>query len=82
MGRHEKRLAKLREATRTFPWSELVTLLDQLGFKRFEREGSRVVFEHEQTRVSIHLHKPHPENHIKGGALKSVRQTLKQEGYL
>ena len=30
----------------------------------------------------IRLHKPHPENHLKGGALKAVRQALKQEGYL
>lgn len=82
MGKHEKRLEKLRGAAKIFPWSELVTLLNQLGFKSFEREGSRIVFEHDKTGVGIHLHKPHPENYIKGGALKSVRQTLKQEGYL
>jgi len=30
----------------------------------------------------LHLHKPHPENIIKGGALKAVKLHLKQEGYL
>ncbi|TCB21476.1 toxin-antitoxin system protein HicA [Acinetobacter sp. ANC 5045] len=28
------------------------------------------------------LHRPHPENEIKGGALKAVKQALKQEGFL
>lgn len=82
MGKQDKRLEKLREATKTFPWTDLVALLEQLGFKLYERAGSRVVFEHTETGVAIHLHKPHPENYLKGGALKSVRQVLKQEGYL
>jgi S-adenosylmethionine:tRNA-ribosyltransferase-isomerase (queuine synthetase) len=30
----------------------------------------------------ILLHRPHPENEIKGGALKAVKQALKQEGFL
>lgn len=82
MSKQDKRLAKLREATKTFPWNELVALLTQLGFNLYERAGSRVVFEHQISKVSIYLHKPHPENYLKGGALKSVRQVLKQEGYL
>lgn len=82
MGRNDKRLAKLRDANKTFSWSELVSLLEHLGFKLYERAGSRVVFEHLEKGVSIHLHKPHPENYLKGGALKSVRQILKQEKFL
>lgn len=82
MGKHEKRLAKLQEASKTFPWTELVALLEQLGFKMYERAGSRVLFEHETSGLIIYLHKPHPENYLKGGALKSVRQVLKQEGFL
>ena len=35
-----------------------------------------------KTEHMILLHRPHPENEIKGGALKSVKQALKQEGFL
>lgn len=49
MVKQDKRLSKLRNAAKTFPWSELVSLLTQLGFLLHERAGSRVVFEHEQT---------------------------------
>lgn len=82
MGRHEKLLARLGTANNTFPWSDLVTLLAQLGYDMQEKERSRVRFYNTITRHMIRLHKPHPENAIKGGALKAVRQALKQEGYL
>jgi len=82
MGKHEKRLANLRDAHATYPWTELVSLLTHLGYQMQERAGSRVRFYNSVTGSMIRLHKPHPENHLKGGALKAVRQALKQEGYL
>ncbi len=82
MGKHEKQLAKLSAAKKTFPWSGLVAVLTQLGYEMQEKEGSRVRFYNAATGHMIRLHKPHPENTIKGGALKAVRQALKQEGYL
>lgn len=47
-----------------------------------EKAGSRVRFYNAANGHMIRLHRPHPENIIKGGALKAVRQTLTQEGYL
>jgi hypothetical protein len=47
-----------------------------------EMAGSRVRFYNADTGHMLRLHKPHPENHIKGGALKDVRAALKREGYL
>lgn len=44
--------------------------------------GSRVGFYNSTTGHMLRLHRPHSENVIKGGSLKSVRQALKQEGYL
>ena len=35
-----------------------------------------------ETPPMILLNRPHPENEIKGGALKAVKQALKQEGFL
>ena len=44
MSKKEKLLQKLASADKTFPWTDLITLLSQLGFEKFERAGSRVIF--------------------------------------
>lgn len=82
MGKSEKLLDKLAHAKNTFAWKDLVVLLTQLGYDKQEMAGSRVRFFNATTGSLILLHRPHPENEIKAGALKSVKQTLKQEGFL
>lgn len=83
MTKAEKLKAKLQGNIKTFVFSDLVTLLSQLGYVMYEREGSRVVFIHQDDESNrIHLHKPHPENTIKGGALKAVKTYLTEHGYL
>lgn len=82
MTKTDKLKAKLQNAKKTFVFSELVSLLSQLGYTMHEREGSRVVFIHDDNdNDRIHLHKPHPENTIKGGALKAVKLYLAERGY-
>ncbi|EEH8382718.1 type II toxin-antitoxin system HicA family toxin [Salmonella enterica subsp. enterica serovar Montevideo] len=81
MGKTEKLISKLLNSKKTFDWSELVNLLSSLGYQKKEMEGSRVRFIHPD-RNMILLHRPHPENHIKGGALKAVKTILKDEGIL
>ncbi|WP_257224671.1 type II toxin-antitoxin system HicA family toxin [Acinetobacter sp. YH12108] len=82
MGKTEKLLEKFGNSKNTFPYKDLVVLLSQLGYEKFEMAGSRVRFFNEKTEHMILLHRPHPENEIKGGALKAVKQALKQEGFL
>lgn len=82
MSRKEKLLRKLTNANKTFSWSDLVTLLSQMGYEQYERAGSRVVFIHVETEYTIYLHKPHPENYIKGGALKEIKRCLVDRGDL
>lgn len=82
MGKRDKLVGKLKTANNTFSWSDLVVLLNHLGYEMQEMAGSRVRFYNARSGNMIRLHKPHPENYIKGGALKAVRQTLKDEGYL
>ncbi|QIW15607.1 HicA [Pasteurellaceae bacterium RH1A] len=82
MGKAGKLLEKLAQAQATFNWSDLVTLLAQQGYEKREMAGSRVRFYNEKLDHTILLHKPHPENTIKGGALKSVKLALKQVGIL
>ena len=80
MGKKDKLLEKLVNSRQTFDWMDLVTLLSQLGYEKQEMAGSRVRFSH-PTRPMILLHKPHPQNYIKGSALKSVRDLLKGDKY-
>lgn len=82
MGKLEKLLIKLNDARRVFPWNELVALLNQLGYEKKEMAGSRVRFYHRNNDALLLLNKPHPENELKGGALKAVKQHLEQEGWL
>lgn len=82
MSKLDKLLQQLNSSTKTFPWSDLVALLGQLGYVRKEMAGSRVRFYQPETKHMILLHKPHPENYIKGGALKDIRSALQQGGYL
>jgi len=81
MSRSDKLIAKLKSSTTTYPWSDLLALLHRLGYEKYERVGSRVIFMHTDGDV-IHLHKPHPHNYIKGGALKSVKVHLQKRGVL
>lgn len=80
MSRKDKLLQKLSRANKTFPWSDLATLLTHLGYEQHERAGSRVIFIHAETGCTFYLHKPHPENTIKGGALKEVKRKLISRG--
>lgn len=82
MNKRNKLLFKLGSHANTFLWRDLETLMSQLGYQQQEMAGSRVRFYNPETSHIVHLHRPHPENVIKGGALKAVRVALKQEGYL
>lgn len=81
MGKSEKLLERFSNSKKMFEWSELVVLLSSLGYEKKEMQGSRVRFIHPVYKT-IMLHRPHPENHIKGGALKDVKKILKDEGVL
>ncbi|RAP69506.1 hypothetical protein [Candidatus Erwinia dacicola] len=56
-------------------------LLSFLGYEKKEMQGLRVRFVYQKYKT-IMLHRQHPENHIKGGALKDVKRMLKEEGVL
>lgn len=82
MSKAEKLLEKLAVAKSTFVWADLLSLLSRLGYEKKEMAGSRVRFYNAERDHLILLHKPHPENYIKGGALKSVKESLKEVGLL
>ena len=81
MTKQEKLLSSLKNA-KTFKWADVETLFKQLGYEQNEGNGSRVRFYNSATEHMVRLHRPHPENHVKGGALKAIKEHLKAEGYL
>ncbi|EYU15941.1 MULTISPECIES: type II toxin-antitoxin system HicA family toxin [Photorhabdus] len=82
MSKAEKLIEKFLNSQKTFEWSELVVLLSLLNYEKQEKQGSRVRFFNESLNHTILMHRPHPENYIKGGTLKAVKQTLKEVGLI
>ncbi|WP_257294461.1 type II toxin-antitoxin system HicA family toxin [Endozoicomonas sp. YOMI1] len=78
---HQKLLEKLKGNPKTFPWKDVVRLLTALGYQKQEMPGSRVRFYHNSNKHMLRLHRPHPENHLKGGALKDLIEVLNQQDY-
>ncbi len=66
-----------------FPkWTELATLLQKLGYKKLEGDGSRVKFFNADKNSIIELHRPHPQNTIKAYTKKDIINELKAKGFL
>jgi predicted RNA binding protein YcfA (HicA-like mRNA interferase family) len=74
-------LRKLDRA-KTIKWQEIERLFNGLGYSQKEMAGSRVRFFNAQTQHMVMLHRPHPGNEVKGGALKAVIASLKLEGLI
>ena len=53
MGKTEKLLEKFGNSKNTFPYKDLVVLLNQLGYEKFEMAGSRVRFFNTKTEHMI-----------------------------
>jgi predicted RNA binding protein YcfA (HicA-like mRNA interferase family) len=82
MSKQDKLLDKLRQCGNTFEWNDIVVLLERIGYEKQEMAGSRVRFMNKDNDHIIRLHKPHPENDIKGGALRDIKTQLKARGFL
>jgi predicted RNA binding protein YcfA (HicA-like mRNA interferase family) len=78
MGKLDKLKDSFLKSKKTFAWAELVSLLSLLGYEKKEMQGSRVRFYNKEVDHTILMHRPHPENYIKGGTIKAVKETLKE----
>jgi len=81
MSKKEKLIQKLLLA-RTFKFSELITLLQMLGYTELQGDGSRVKFDNGNPEDLINLHKPHPGNEMKTYAVKQVKEKLQRGGLI
>ena len=79
MTQKEKLIGRIRQLPKDFTFSELETLLSQLGFiidNKGKTSGSRIRFYHPQLKLQYLAHKPHPKNVIKPKALKDILDYL------
>ena len=67
---------------RTFKFSELISLLQILGYTELQGNGSRVKFDNGNPEDLINLHKPHLGNEMKAYAVKQVKEKLQRGGLI
>ena len=79
MSKKEKFLKKFQTTPvrNDLTFSELKTLLLGLGFEMKEGKGSRVKFFHEEKKLIISTHKPHPNPELCEEFIKDLQQILK-----
>ncbi len=82
MGKKEKLIARLKTRPKDFTFDEAETLLGYLSYSRSNKgktSGARVIFASSENHAPILLHKPHPNNELKGYQISQLLQTLEQE---
>lgn len=85
MSKQTKAIARILSLPNDYTYSEAKWLLNQFGFQEFNKgktSGSRVKFYRQSDKRIILLHKPHPGNQMKPGAVKSLVEHLKKLGEL
>lgn len=84
MGTEEKLVERFKRLPSDFTFDEMERLLPFFGYSRYNKgktSGSGVIFKNEE-KEPLMLHKPHPENIVKGYVMKQVYKHLKGKGYI
>ena len=83
MSRLKKLIEELKACRGAFPYRDMVSLLQQLGFvEKSTAGGSRRRFVHAEKKLLIKLHEPHPGNEVKAYMVREIREYLSDEGLI
>lgn len=85
MSKFEKAKERIRLKPKDYTYTEAKTLLCQMGFVEYNKgktSGSRVRFYREKDQKAILLHKPHPDDIMKLGAVRDLVEFLDGLGEL
>lgn len=85
MGTREKLIERFCSLPKDFSFDEMVRLLQGFGYtssNKGKTSGSRVRFMNKEAQSIIDLHKPHPGNILKMGAMKDVLRVLEANGFI
>lgn len=83
MSKFEKAKARIRSIPKDYKYSEAKTLMNQLGFIEYNKgstSGSRVLFYRKSDGRVFMLHKPHPGDIMKVGAVRDLVEFLTELG--
>lgn len=83
MSKFEKAKERLKWKPKDYTYTEAKALLAQMGFIEYNKgktSGSRVKFYREKDHRIILLHKPHPGDTMKHGAVKDLAEFLQNLG--
>ena len=75
----------MQSIPKDYTYSEAKVLLAQIGFKEYNKgktSGSRVKFYREEDKKIILLHKPHPGDIMRVGAVRDLLKYLEEIGEL
>lgn len=81
----DKAKERLKARVKNYTYSEVRTLLNQLGFEESSKgktSGSRVCFYRKKDGRKILLHKPHPGDEMDIAATKQLAKYLEELGEL
>lgn len=77
MSQKQKLVERFISHPTDFTYEELRRLLHYFGYNEdASAQGSRVNFFNDELKDVIKIHKPHPENNVKGYVLKLVHEKL------
>ena len=85
MSQLAKAKARIRSKPKDYSYTEAKFLLSQLGFVEYNKgktSGSRVKFYREKDQKIILLHKPHPADIMRPGAIRDLLKFLLDLGEL
>lgn len=85
MSKFEKAKERIRSKPKDYTYDEAKYLLFQMGFEEYTKgktSGSRVKFYRREDKKVILLHKPHPGNVMKRGAVEDLVDFLSNLGEL
>jgi hypothetical protein len=82
VSKHSKALARLKARPKDFTWDELVSILKHFDYQEISGKGSRRKFVSKATNHQFSLHKPHPENTVKGYVIDIVLNGLIENGFI
>ncbi|MBS1682704.1 MAG: type II toxin-antitoxin system HicA family toxin [Bacteroidetes bacterium] len=82
MSKLHKALDRLKSRPKDFKWQELQTIMRHFGYIEQKKGGSARKFIHQEKKVLISIHEPHPKPILKMYALDIIINHLKEEGLL
>lgn len=83
MSKFDKAKKRIKLNPKDYTYTEARALLSQMGFVEYKKgktSGSRVKFYREEDQKIILLHKPHPDDIMKPGAVKALLKFLADLG--